>query len=103
MQKIEFYKTMFNGAGKAPRYEKSTGYDADYICNGNIIKLIFEKCKYDWCITEFSSGLQVRRNFSTRKSALEFITPELLQKISEILKDNKYITMLSEYRASCTK
>lgn len=103
MKKIEFYKTMFNGSGKAPRYEKSTGYDADYVSNGTIIKLIFEKCKHDWCITEFSSGLQVRRNFDTRKEALEFITPELLQKIIERLENNKYVSMLAEYRAACAE
>jgi hypothetical protein len=103
MTKIDFYKTMFNGPGKSPRYEKSQGYIIDYMVDGTIIKLIFEKCKHDWSITEYTSGLLIRRNFTTRKNAMESITPVLLQAISERLKNNKYITMLNEYRAKCAE
>ena len=100
MTKIEFFKTMYGGKNQPPRYERSAGYGVDYVMDGNIIKLIFEKCKYDWCITEYSSGLQIRRNFKTRKEALNIVTPELLKTIAERLKDNKYVTMLSKYRAN---
>lgn len=101
MKKTVFYKAKFNGIGEPPKYEKAEGYRQLYTVTGTDIEisLIFEKRELDWAITEEKSGLLVWRNFRTRKEAEAFITPEFLQKISDVLYTTRdYVTMLNIYR-----
>lgn len=101
MKKVTFYKAMFNGKNKPPRFEKSTGYQSFYTVTGTDIEisLVFEKCPHDWAITEESTGMLVRRNFNTRKEAEAYMTPDLIKAIAERLPSvNDLRTMLNIYR-----
>ena len=101
MKKVTFYKAMYTSKGKPPKFEKSTGYQSFYTVTGTDIEisLVFEKCPYDWAITEESTGMLVRRNFNTRKEAEAYITPSMIKAIAERLPSvNELRTMLNIYR-----
>lgn len=87
MKKVTFYKTMYNGKNNPPKLEKAEGYRETYTLpgTGETISLVFEKRAYEWAITEESTGLLVRRNFNTRRDAINSITPELIRLIAEII------------------
>ena len=98
MKKTTFYKTMFGGSNCPPKIETGTGYKKIYTISGtnNEISLIFEKCRFDWAITEEKSGMLVLRNFRTRKEAELAVTENLLQAINKRLQSvNYYITLLN--------
>lgn len=97
MKKINFYKTMQGTNGK-PDIRSATGYQQFYTIAGTDIELslVFEKCAYDWSITEEKSGFLVNRNFRTRKEAEQSITPELIKAIADKLPGlNYYITLVN--------
>ena len=101
MKKVTFYKTMFGGKGKPPRFETASGYQSFYTVTGTDIELslIFHKSGASWAITEESTGLLIQLGFGTRKEAESAITPDLLRKINDRLPSvNEYRTMLNIYR-----
>lgn len=101
MKKVTFYKAMYDGKGKPPRFQKSTGYRSFYTVTGTDIEisLVFEKRAHDWAITEESSGMLVLSNFNTRKEAEVAVNPNILRAIADRLHSvNELRTMLNIYR-----
>ena len=91
MEKVTFYKTMFAGNGKPPRFEATAGWQKNfYLRDGDlIITLNFDKRESGWTITEEKTGLRVGDKFKTRADAEKGVTIDLLKKIREELPKHK--------------
>lgn len=93
MYKTDFYITM-NKNHKIP-YEKKSGWGELAIApDGTPVEVRFDKRNGYWHITEESTGMCFTCNgFKTRKMALEWLEPDILQRTADALKKQSYIDM----------
>ena len=102
MKKSIYYRTCFNGGGKPPIFKQSEGTKELFAVPGTDLKIavFFEKTAGEWLATEETSGLIIVRGGSTKKDCMSRITFDMLRAIPAKLENNKYVTLLSEYRRS---
>lgn len=104
MKKSIYFRACKNKKGFT--FEACKGYTINFYNGNAAIDLVFGKNHYDrWTITELTTGFLVHNGtFSTRKEAIETITPEYLKKIIDKMNNWQFIQeardRLSAYRAA---
>lgn len=91
MYKTDFYISVMDRETKQPTFQHVNGWGETFEApNGYIIELCFDKRGGGWRITEATTGLAVTGDdFPSRPKAITHITPDLLQKIADILRSER--------------
>lgn len=100
MYKTDFYiaasasRDKFNQPIKKQYFQKVSGWGETLEApDGSIIEIRLDKRAPRWRITEESTGYAITLEpFATRAEALAHLTPEVLQKIADRLKDPEMLT-----------
>ena len=91
MYKTDFYISVMERETKQPTFQRVSGWGETFEApNGCIIELCFDKRGGGWCVTEATTGYNAAGyDFSSRREAIAYITPDLLQKIADILQEKR--------------
>ncbi len=91
MYKTDFYISVMDRETKQPTFQRVDGWGETFEApNGDIIEIRLDKRGGGWHITEATTGLAVTGDdFPSRPKAIADITPDLLQKIADILQEKR--------------
>ena len=103
MTKTVYYRACRDRKGFT--FQSCIGYLINFYNGTSVIDLVFGKDQFDrWTITELTTGYLVHNEkFSTRKEAIEAITPDYLKKILDKMNEWQWFEdaalRLARYRA----